>query len=174
VALASCRPHGCCGLDGMASLGRLFSDHTRIAVPVAGAREERGGRVSKRAGAGLPARFPPRNAARRIYLWPSPMTMRSAPPSCGSRLRSLIAGFEPEREATPGRRHSFRKLGRKSQDLARLLKWRGRARLAVPAGHRARCLPSRRSIHFAASPKRVCPPKPPQTLWSVSRGKGFD
>jgi TnpA family transposase len=51
-----------------------------------------------------------------------------------SRLRSLIAGFEPEREATQVAAIR-QELGRKSQDLARLLKLARAARLAVPAGH---------------------------------------
>jgi len=51
-----------------------------------------------------------------------------------SRLRSLIAGFEPEREATQVAAIR-QELGRKSQDLARLLKLARAARLAVPADH---------------------------------------
>jgi hypothetical protein len=52
-----------------------------------------------------------------------------------SRLKSLITPFEPERQGTQVA--SIRQeLGRKSQDLARLLKLAREAPLAVPAGHK--------------------------------------
>ena len=51
-----------------------------------------------------------------------------------SRLRSLIAPFEPEREAAQVATIR-QELGRKSQDLARLLKLARTAPLAVPVGH---------------------------------------
>jgi len=76
-----------------------------------------------------------------------------------SRLRSLIAGFEPEREATQVAAIR-QELGRKSQDLARLLKLARAARLAVPAGHRlAAAFATLDSL--AASPNAL-PAKAPQ------------
>ncbi len=56
-------------------------------------------------------------------------------PELRSRLQALIARFEPERDATQVTAIR-QELGRKSPDLARLLKTARTAALAVPADHR--------------------------------------
>ena len=76
-----------------------------------------------------------------------------------SRLRGLIAPFEPERTAVAAVRQE---LGRKSQQLARLLKTARAAEFVIPADHRLAAA-LRRSI---LSPRR---PPPPCQAGSPSR-----
>ena len=84
-----------------------------------------------------------------------------------SRLRRLIAPFEPERQATQVAAIR-QELGRKSHDLARLLKLARQAPLVVPADHKL-AVAFATLDSLAASPNAL-PTTTAATLWPLVAG----